>query len=81
MQEKIIVLLIVYILALSTDILKLRNSPVRGRIIYWGIMVITLYFSTDYLLKAELPDLHMFADLLFTKPARMIVEFLRVEPT
>ena len=81
MQEKIIVLLIVYIVALSTDFLKLRNSPVRGRIIYWGIMVVTLYFSVDYLLKAELPDLHMFADFLFTKPARMIVEFLRVEPT
>lgn len=81
MLEKIIVLLIIYILLLATDVSNLRNAAVRGRMVYFGIMVITLYLSTSYLLKVKLPSLDEFADLLFTKPARMIVEFLTVKPT
>ncbi|QYR23540.1 hypothetical protein KZ483_11845 [Paenibacillus sp. sptzw28] len=81
MLEKIIVLLIMYTLAFSTDVKILRDAMVRGKRLYFGIMFFTLYLSADYIMKAELPDLHSIIDIVFTKPSRMIVEYLTVKPT
>jgi hypothetical protein len=81
MEEKIIVLLITYTLAISADVNKLRDALVLGKRLYLGIMIISLYLSVDYIMKAELPDLHSLVDMVFTKPARMIVKYLTVKPT
>ncbi|WP_201008597.1 hypothetical protein [Paenibacillus glycanilyticus] len=80
MLEKIMVLMISYVLALGTDIHNLRDAQVRPKMIYFGIIVISLYLSADYLIKPELPDIHALVDLTLTRPARMIVEFLTVKP-
>ncbi|MFC5652763.1 hypothetical protein ACFPYJ_27395 [Paenibacillus solisilvae] len=81
MLEKIIVLSMMYILVLSTDFRTLFNSRPRAKIIYFGMMIFTLYFSIDYLVEPEFPDLDTLADAVLTKPARMIVEFLKVKST
>jgi hypothetical protein len=81
MLEKIIVLLISYSLTLAVDIRSVRNAPIRAKIVYFGIIVISLYLSTDYLVKPELPDIHLLLDLTLTRPAKMIVKFLTVRPT
>ena len=81
MLEKIIVLSIMYILVLGTDIGKLRKSRFREKMIYFGVIMITLYFGIDYIIEPELPDLDTLADLVLTPPARMIMKFLKVNPT
>ncbi|MCK9859031.1 hypothetical protein [Paenibacillus sp. ATY16] len=80
MLEKIMVLIISYVLTLGTDIHNLSDAQVRSKMIYFGIIVISLYLSVDYLIKPELPDIHALVDLTLTRPARMIVEFLTVKP-
>lgn len=66
---------------LTADIQNLRNSPLRERMVYAAMVLFIGYLSTDYLLKAELPDLHTFADFFLTEPAKLIVQFLKVQPT
>ena len=55
-----------YILVPGTDIGKLRKSRFREKMIYFGVIMITLYFGIDYIIEPELPDLDTLADLVLT---------------
>lgn len=72
--------MISYALTLVTDIHNLREAQIRPKLIYFGIIAISLYLSADYLIKPELPDIHTLVDLTLTRPAKMIVKFLTVKP-
>ncbi|GMK38641.1 hypothetical protein PCCS19_16950 [Paenibacillus sp. CCS19] len=76
MLEKLTVLTAFYALATATDVRKLKAASRHGKRSYMVLLLCSLYFSTDYLLDVQWPDLQWLARQLLLHPAQAIIESL-----
>ncbi|MEC1903559.1 hypothetical protein ACQKGA_29435 [Priestia megaterium] len=78
MVEKIIVLLILYIVVWCSDGPKLKQKNRRERITYGAIMLVTVYLSLDYVFELGWPNFIELINLVLSDVSKKIVESLKV---
>ncbi|WP_164779501.1 hypothetical protein [Paenibacillus kobensis] len=79
MLEKLTVLTAFYALATATDMRKLKAASRHGKWSYMALLLCSLYFSTDYLLDVQWPDLQWLARHILQHPAQAVIETLRAK--
>lgn len=75
---KMLLLLMIYTVISLTDIPKLKKLDHREIIAYTFVVLLSAYLGINYIFDLRWPFLEEAASVLIGKPARRIVEFLKV---
>lgn len=75
---KILLLLMIYAAIWIADISKLKKLGSREIIVYSTLLLLSLYLGISTIFRLKWPFLEEAAAVLIGKPARHIIEFLKV---
>ncbi|WP_332692617.1 hypothetical protein [Halalkalibacter lacteus] len=76
MIDKIIIVLVLYIVLLLFDLPRLKKNEKRVTYIYSIMIVITFYLSADFIFEAEWPNIRGLINVIFLGPAELVADYL-----
>jgi hypothetical protein len=79
MVERIIVVLLMYTVLFSYDLSRLKKQPKKAKYVYTIIIALSLYVGLDFIFKTDWPNIVDLVNVVFLKPAELIVEYLKVK--